>query len=606
MLQLSLMMLTTMATTPANINISVDPSAQYQTWEGFGTSLAWWAHIVGDYPEPLRTQLVDKVLGGLKLNILRYNIGGGEDPSLNFMEQRARVPGFMSPDGKYDWTADAAQRWVLDRGVHLGANKFEAFSNSPPYFMTLSGSVTGAVGGGDNLNPDKLNDFTDYLATVTKHFRDNWGIKFETLEPMNEPAANWWTYKNRQEGCHVSPGEKQNELILATQASLAKAKLSTKIAASDESLNNWAVTSWDALSTEAKAAVYRLNTHCYGGTSQHWVNHRATRDAKRLWMSEYGDGDATGMTTAHQMVKDLREMMPTAWVYWQVIDGGSGWGCIDMDLNARSQTFTVNRKYYAFAQFSQFIRPKAKFISISEPNSVCVINGSQVVIVTVSDSDQVASYDLSRFKRLGSVVSVTQTSPNQNLASLPNVPVSKKAFSVSLPAHSVTTLVINGCSFAGKTFSGFQTLKSSKSNQLLDVPGGSWDQGTELTTTASNGGFDEQWRIEGTGDGWYKLCNRDSGLYAALWDSSANHLPVLQWSDNGDTTLPWKISPQVDGTFRIDSYRYPTACLTENPSRGNGWPDVAIHDWYNGAEQKWSISPVSGLYPETSRRVAFK
>jgi len=424
---------------------TVDPSIQYQTWEGFGTSLAWWAHIVGDYPEPLRTQLVDKAIGDLGLNILRYNIGGGEAPGLNYMEVRARVPGYINPDGSYDWNADAAQRWVLNRGIHLGANKFEAFSNSPPYFMTVSGSVTGGVGGKDNLKPEKTTEFADYLATVTKHFRDTWGVNFETIDPMNEPGAPWWTHGNRQEGCHFAPGEKQAEMILATEKALSKAGLDTKISASDESHNNWAVTSWDALSPESKAHVYQINTHCYSGNAQHELHQRAVQDKKRLWMSEYGDGDDSGMTMAHQIIKDLRVMMPTAWVYWQIIDGGYGWGCIDIDLNAHSHAYKINPKFYVFAQFSKYIRPGAKFLAIDDSDSVCVVEGKRLVIVTAADSEKTVSYDLSKLAKLGKLTSVIRTSHDEKLAPVKDAKLGTKKLVAILPAKSVTTFVIDNC-----------------------------------------------------------------------------------------------------------------------------------------------------------------
>jgi hypothetical protein len=52
---------------------------------------------------------------------------------------------FWGPDGTWNWDADANQRWMLlaarDRGAHI----FEAFSNSPPYWMTVSGRASGAL-----------------------------------------------------------------------------------------------------------------------------------------------------------------------------------------------------------------------------------------------------------------------------------------------------------------------------------------------------------------------------------------------------------------------------------------------------------------------------
>ena len=51
---------------------------------------------------------------------------------------------FWGPDGKWDWTVDANQRWVLLEARKRGACIFEAFSNSPPFWMTNTGRASGA------------------------------------------------------------------------------------------------------------------------------------------------------------------------------------------------------------------------------------------------------------------------------------------------------------------------------------------------------------------------------------------------------------------------------------------------------------------------------
>ena len=50
-----------------------------QKFEGWGTSLCWFANIVGGFPDPLRDHLMDLLFDskyGLGLEICRYNIGG--------------------------------------------------------------------------------------------------------------------------------------------------------------------------------------------------------------------------------------------------------------------------------------------------------------------------------------------------------------------------------------------------------------------------------------------------------------------------------------------------------------------------------------------------
>src|SRR5262249_32067931 len=145
-------------------------------------------------------------VAGLGLNVVRYNIGGGENPAYHFMEYRAAVPGYEPAPGVWDWTADANQRWVLQAAIAAGANQLEAFSNSPPCGMTNSGSVPGAADGGDNLNPAYYGAFADYLAQVVQQFANTWGVTFQTVEPLNEPNANWWRFGGRQEGSHFDRG----------------------------------------------------------------------------------------------------------------------------------------------------------------------------------------------------------------------------------------------------------------------------------------------------------------------------------------------------------------------------------------------------------------
>jgi hypothetical protein len=127
-----------------------EPSGNPITWEGWGTSLCWWANFVGGLPKGDSNYVLDLLFDpskGLGLTIVRYNIGGGADLSFDTnLRPFGDIPGFKprGPNAAYDWSADKQQRDVLFGARDRGANVFEAFSNSPPSWMTLSGSVTGA------------------------------------------------------------------------------------------------------------------------------------------------------------------------------------------------------------------------------------------------------------------------------------------------------------------------------------------------------------------------------------------------------------------------------------------------------------------------------
>ena len=73
----------------------------------------------------------------------------------------------------YDWSKDANQRNVLVKAMQASGDEFiaEAFSNSPPYFMTNSGCTSGATDSSkDNLRADSYHAFAAYMADVIAHY----------------------------------------------------------------------------------------------------------------------------------------------------------------------------------------------------------------------------------------------------------------------------------------------------------------------------------------------------------------------------------------------------------------------------------------------------
>ena len=438
----------------AQYTATVDVNTRYQKFEGFGTSLAWWASVIGGYPDPVRADYVTKFFDpveGLGLSIVRYNIGGGENPKYlppnkPYLQFRARVPGFATSLGQYDWSQDVNQRYVLTAAMQKGVTIAEAFSNSPPYWMTISGSVSGGENAADNLKESEYGNFADYLTTVVKHFRDDWGITFRTVTGLNEPASKYWHLGNRQEGCGFMPVN-QVKIVKQLGASLAaKSMAYTSVSAPEETDINQSVVSLPAYDKAAKAYVTQYNTHTYKGNQRTQFQALAAADHKRIWMSETGDGDASGLTMARGMLADLREMKANAWIYWQAVDNARGWGFFVNPLDGSERyEYTVNQKYYVMANFSKFIRPGFQFVVISDANSVAAVDGSgKAVIVTVSQSKspQTVTYQLSNMGPGQWQATPYRTSETEKLARLPSLPVSGNHFAYDIPALSVTTFVL--------------------------------------------------------------------------------------------------------------------------------------------------------------------
>ena len=159
---------------PSSLSITIDPAKRSKInqgiFEGWGTSLCWWANRIG-YSDPLSKQAAEAFcdpVNGLGMNILRYNIGGGDDPEHTHITRTdSMMPGFWknpvtgSSAGEYsweyDWDMDARQRNVLQKCLEAYGEGMlvEAFSNSPPYFLTRSGCSSGAdIPSENNLKED--------------------------------------------------------------------------------------------------------------------------------------------------------------------------------------------------------------------------------------------------------------------------------------------------------------------------------------------------------------------------------------------------------------------------------------------------------------------
>ncbi len=359
----------------------VDPhEALTPKFEGWGTSLAWWARLAGGFPDEILDELLAKIFGaadGLRLNIVRYNIGGGENPDHRFLSYRAAVDGYLSKDGRWNWNADAAQRKVLVRARRLGVNFCEAFSNSPPWWMTRSGSVTGDANGRGNLRDDMIGPFTDYLATVVKHFRDKAGVEFDTLAPLNEPLGDWWKFGGKQEGC-VIPPQQQAKLIPATRAALDRLGLKTIVTAPEDNRTSQTIHSLSAYPRAAWDAIGHVNTHTYHAEDRAALLALANKHGKPVWVSEYGDGNRDGMALARTIIADLRDLRARAWVYWQAIDS-YGWGLLEhasFGNHDRPPTrdemprYSLSAKFHTLRLFTRHLRPGCRIVSSSEPGTV--------------------------------------------------------------------------------------------------------------------------------------------------------------------------------------------------------------------------------------------
>ncbi len=474
------------------VTITPNPASRGEAFQGWGTSLVWFANATAGYSPELREELYQKVFGedGLNLNIARYNVGGGHASDVaDYLHDGSAVEGWWNPvmdpedgqassnlynpDGSVDrsqanklafleqWDpedpasynpdADQNQRWWVERlAAEQQITHWEAFSNSPPWFMTKSGYVSGAVNParGENLLPQAEEKFAAYMKHAVQLLEDGNGITVDTIDPFNEPNSGYWgtdidaatgkpptAYTQKQEGALIHPAA-QDRIIKLLAQELAKDGTTTDavISAMDETDPRRFMTNWHGYTQEAKDAVAQLNVHTYGTTDRRRVRDLAKSVDKPLWMSEVGGfwtgnralGDNTsgwdrsnitnGLGIAGRIVEDLRELEPDAWVFWQPVEdtykqekADKGWGSIYIDFDcdyegregfsnrrlndgasedqAKCRVLT-NQKYNTTRNFTHYIRPGDFLIQNNNAKTASAVDadGDGATLVHINDT----------------------------------------------------------------------------------------------------------------------------------------------------------------------------------------------------------------------------
>lgn len=479
----------------ADYTIRLNKAEDRGVWEGWGCSLAWWANGVGDsayqntYADLIFTLNTVSFLGrdlpGLGLSIARYNIGGGGLPSDDIggaVDRRpATMPWYRDIDGywkdwydsspasaSWDFFRDSNQRNMMWAARDRGAS-FEFFANAPMWWMTTDKSSAGGA-----LQWWNRRDFARYLATVVWYTQTYWGTKVASLEPFNEPSAGWWTYPGEQEGCNLASSVQKEVLGYLREELNSRGLTGVTIAGSDENTMTQAQATYSYLSgqwvsvngvsTNAASLLGKVNVHGYNGLAA-WRDNTARQSlrrvvgGKRLWMSEYGDNDGSGMTLARSITEDLNHLRPSAWIYWQPVEPYSAWGLVngaygnatDEKSSTRGQPLWVYYKYYAFAQFTRFLRPGYKILGSSDGNTIVAYHSGEkkLVLITVNyGTAQNLTYDLSSLTAItdGSAAVTTTNTDGSKLLAGSSAALRDKQLTISAAANSIQSIVVGGVS----------------------------------------------------------------------------------------------------------------------------------------------------------------
>jgi O-glycosyl hydrolase len=510
---------------PGAVEVTSRDAYRFQGW---GTSLAWWANVVGGWQSS--DQIVDALFGlpdrehpdRLGLNVIRYNIGASPVLWCEVKDKPEGCAGGLSRDGPFpvadlrrvpacgtfgpgkaipaladaqgarpDIARDRNQMGVLRAALSRqsrGSFVLEAFANSAPWWLTVNGCPQGnpdLFDAYDNLAAADYGAYADYLADVLHAFSER-GIRFDTLDPLNEPENPWGQGKDAyirklfcttgcQEGMHFGlepprPRTPSLGLLLDDLCGRLRAHaIETRVSVPDGS-NPSFTSALLGLTGSPPACVGQINTHMYGPSELTGARQALSTEAralsKRIWMSEFGTGGAasdmtSGLTYSSVIAADMRWLRPAAWVNWQAVEAGGGWGLFEAPTWPREGPVTRTKRFSALEQYARFIRPGYQVLTTLDPLDDAVHERTETMaaiddlrhpgrIVVVGTNRQVVGrrvvYDLASLggQQLLTTATVTRyrTTAAADMERLGSTQLRATSLADDQPPGSITTYVI--------------------------------------------------------------------------------------------------------------------------------------------------------------------
>lgn len=551
----------------------VAPSQKLQQCEGWGSSICWWGNKCGEWSELTIDRMIDWLVSptGLNMNIFRYNIGGGDDPANAHCTPhhmgsgkglRAEMEGFQDGPGEpYKWERDAAQRRIMLKIKEKRPDAiFEAFSNSAPWWMTYSGCCGGAVNANDdNLRPEYYEAFAHYLVDVCKHYKDEYGIEFRTLEPFNEPNTNYWPANGSQEGCHFS-AKAQADFLKILSPILRQSGLKTIISASDETNVQTAVTTFNTLKQcNVTGLIGQWNTHTYGHTnrarSQFGTLGRST--GCPVWQSESGNGGnglEGNLNMAQRMFDDINYILPSAWIDWQYHEEYGDQWCLVNGPYTQQNSLQRTKNYYVRQVITKYFKQGYYFVPSTCERTLAAVNASQdtmvLAVVNNTTAKQVHRIHLP-FTAIGSIKAyqTTETANGTRVAGICKT-MPDSTLLVTAPVRSIVTMIVpisvneeRNTLLPGETY---MILPQSNIGMAMCV------SGSQIIIAPVNPSDPaQQWTIEESGknDGKLKLRN-GKGRYASYNHRTGSYYLIAN-AKSSTYTQAFSIEQVEDFFFRI-------------------------------------------------------
>jgi glucuronoarabinoxylan endo-1,4-beta-xylanase len=414
---------------------AINFGAPRQTIRGFGGSAAWYY-----------TRMADD-----RLNLL---FGTSQPDSLGLSILRLRV-------APADWnastqTADTSQ-WSAEmaNGAAAQARGAIVFASpwSPPASMKIVDTQRSNPLYSGRLDPARYADYARYLNAYVRYAATR-GVNLYAVSLQNEPDWDPETY----ESCLWSADEMRS--WAGDHGAAAIAGTSTRLMAPESFYSSQAT--GDALLADAKAAanIGIIGGHLYGGAPTY--PGAATKLGKEVWMTEHfldsvnkSDSRSAWTTSiadaiaiANEIHDGLTLAQYNAFVHWWIVNFEDAKPTGLINANNTPTHFGIGMKHFSFFIRPGYVRYDAsalpqKGVRVSAFGTPAGAADGKVVVVLVNENDVDVTLDASMVPAGRSLTALTpyRTTATATFARQPAIAVSGNAFTVSLPAMSITTLV---------------------------------------------------------------------------------------------------------------------------------------------------------------------
>jgi glucuronoarabinoxylan endo-1,4-beta-xylanase len=424
----------------ANVTVNVDYTNQRQTVEGFGASATWVANDLDAFSPAKQAQILELLYDTSKP-------GAG----LSWVRVGSFLCDYNPSPGVFDWNfwgIQSGMRWLQRANTSYGVNKYVVSTWSPPAWMKDNNSC---INGG-HVRAQFYPNLAALKIQWLQNAKAQLGFEAQVESVQNEPD-----HRAGYDSCEWTTTEMNTFVVNHLKPALNSSGLISKLMAPEVSFYSNFDNAWGfPLLNDAnmRAAVNIVATHGYGRTDNFATPcNSCTQHNKPIWQTEdsnldgrYNGSIDEGLAWSSDIFKSLNSGRFSAWFYWWVMTlQNDNQGLLN--VNPATDSVVVPKRLYVVGQFSRFIRPGSVMLGSTSSDATLQVTAVRpatgnvtIVLANTGKTSHTVTVNLTGITPPASVTP-HRTSASENQAPLSPINSSAGAFTITIPAKSVVTVV---------------------------------------------------------------------------------------------------------------------------------------------------------------------